>query len=379
MTQGNPESAYRMLLQDEEISSEISSQAFKGLDDNVAEELKKVLSTVRNGAGDMIVSNAFLKYLRISETMLENKDKLVGLRRAGYFLKLAEYIENSDLYWKLLEQAYVYGEGFGASYWKSHFEKNLFSDTKKRHVFNLWHSTGGADRVNRIYDSLDSKRGFTAYRVFYARDGRRVRKELDKADSSYYEHGEGFGFSYSLSNIFALQFSNYGMNDEVLARHSGMSGEEIELYKNKRNNNPNLLHHYDEKYKNRKFIGKYHVEKRDVISLAFNRGEEEVIARKAKLISYKSVNLRDYIIAQVAWVYNLRENRGVELSKQKFLYQHKEHRILNRLRGFFNQLSESEQADVYRAWYDCWDANDARIMRKHRFGTEVLKALHEIG
>lgn len=372
--------SYRMLLQDEEMSSAINSLSLRQIDENVLNKVRESLSATQEGCSKEIVRRTVSKFHELARTSREN-DQFAGSRRAAYFLAAADSIRNREVYWQLLHHAYVHGEGFGGAVWKRHFDLRMFADTKKREVINsCYHDKQDAERINRIYDNIDGKRGVIAYRVFYAREGQQIRKSNDKNDSSYHEHAEGFGHSYSLSRVFVNHFSIYAFNDVILDKYCGLTGNELEKYKTKRNENKLFLLNFDEKYRNRKFIGKYLIEKKDIISLAFDRDEDEIIARRSKLISYKTVTFRDFIISNIIFNNVLSvKNRGVSLRTKKFLYQYKEQRILNALRGVFDRLGESEKTEVYRAWYEGWDKNDNSIIWRNSFGKEVLKVLDEIG
>jgi hypothetical protein len=247
------------------------------------------------------------------------------------FLRVAGAITDPHFFWEMAGDIWMKG-GADLQLWLQLFEKPDFERFHVRKRIQLWNrQTDWEDYGQSLYQNWSSDRPIVAYRVFRVEDGKSIRRSNDKEIPDYFEHVEGWGMSYSLSRTYAQHFSALFTNDEIVGKYAESAGirDPEELIKYLQDNIHTTWR--SSHRKQRAYVGKYHINKRDVISLAFMRSEEEIVAKRARLIHYYPVTFSDWMAANALFHY-LNRNMGQQQGLRTILHRMPEQRVLHEVK-----------------------------------------------
>lgn len=211
------------------------------------------------------------------------------------FLSVADSIKDPGFFWEIAGDIWIKGGG-DLNLWKNLFGNSDFQKFPTRKRIKLWNEGSIWENYAQIvYDKWTEDKPIVAYRVFRAKDGQSVRGSNSKFSPDFSSHSEGWGMSYTLSRLYAYFFSAFFINREIIRRYGPSDTQSIADIE-RRISEIKLTwrdYHRDQ----RVFIGKFHIKKRDVIGVAFRRGEEEIVSEKSELINYAPVTFRDFSAA----------------------------------------------------------------------------------
>jgi hypothetical protein len=243
------------------------------------------------------------------------------------FLSVADAINDPELFWKLGGEVWIRG-GVDPKRWLPFFNDPKYKRLPIRKRITLWNENYEfAGYGENLFDKWRDDRPITVYRTFRARDGKSIRASNDTNSEEFYSQIEGSGFSYSLSRIYAIYFSTLGKNQKIFEKYGNMAAIEKSKLSKK-------LESFASSYRgddllNRAYLGKYHVRKQDIVSLALARSEDEIVSIESKLISYQPITF-NLFNAAAAWEMYFRDQSWKSGDTELFV-KHKmpEQKLLN--------------------------------------------------
>ncbi len=261
------------------------------------------------------------------------------------FLSVADSINDAELFWRLAGAIWIHG-GVDPKRWLPFFNDPKFRRLPTRKRIALWNERSEfAGYAESLFDKWRDDRPITVYRTFRVRDGKSIRASNDRNSDGFYSQIEGSGFSYSLSRIYAIYFSTLGKNEKIIEKYAGAdpSGKDELLKK---------FAHFESTYRgdallNRAYLGKYHIRKRDIISLALARHEDEIVSVESKLISYQPITF-DLFNAAAAWEIYFRR-QAQDSGETELFIKHKmpEQKLLNFSRKLTGALMNQNPEAVW--------------------------------
>lgn len=243
------------------------------------------------------------------------------------FLSVADAINDPELFWKLGGEVWIRG-GVDPKRWLPIFNDPKYRRLPIRKRITLWNENYEFSGYGEnLFDKWRDDRPITVYRTFRARDGKSIRASNDTNSEGFYSQIEGSGFSYSLSRIYAIYFSTLGKNQKILEKYGNMAAIEKSKLSKK-------LESFASSYRgddllNRAYLGKYHICKQDIVSLALARSEDEIVSIESKLISYQPITF-NLFNAAAAWEMYFRDQSWKSGDTELFV-KHKmpEQKLLN--------------------------------------------------
>jgi hypothetical protein len=245
------------------------------------------------------------------------------------FLATESFIQNDKAFWRY---AFVFWDNCGNhdSRWREAFTRNgrmKISLEQRVRLFTSYRvykdvpigtvPTSIDDAVQVVRQINKSKAdGLTVYRGFRARSGQSVRSSTTKGDAwilddssgkriyneSWFKQDEGKGYSYSLSIITPTLFLQPLTTSVMATRYGGLFGDEniLTLVHASPKKYPSSWKNYTDVHgtewlKDAPMLGRYKVFEKNIVSITFNRGEEEIIALESKLEHYKPITVIDAV------------------------------------------------------------------------------------
>ena len=243
------------------------------------------------------------------------------------FLSVADAINDPELFWKLGGEVWIRG-GVDPKRWLPFFNDPKYKRLPIRKRITLWNENYEfAGYGENLFDKWRDDRPITVYRTFRARDGKSIRASNDTNSEEFYSQIEGSGFSYSLSRIYAIYFSTLGKNQKIFEKYGNMAA--IEKGKLSKKLESCASSYRGDDLLNRAYLGKYHIRKQDIVSLALARSEDEIVSIESKLISYQPITF-NLFNAAAAWEMYVRDQSWKSGDTELFV-KHKmpEQKLLN--------------------------------------------------
>lgn len=305
---------------------------------NVLSKIGKLSSTASRNAANDEFFNSF-------STPRRDDSPEYDRQITEAFLSVADAINDPELFWKLAGAIWIHG-GVDPKRWLPFFNDPKFKRFPARKRITLWNEGHEfAGYAESLFDKWRDDRPITVYRTFRARDGKNIRASNDRNSAAFFSQVEGYGFSYSLSRIYTIFFSTLGKNEKVIERYGGAGKAEKDKLSKKLEGLESTYRGDD--LRNRAYLGKYHISKRDVISLALARHEDEIVSVESKLISYQPITFNLFNSA-AAWEIYFRDQTWQSGDTELFV-KHKmpEQKLLNSSMKMTGDLLKKDPAAAW--------------------------------
>jgi hypothetical protein len=318
--------------------------------DPLLDHVKAELRRVTPSSGRIERDNARSKFYSLLKLVRKNATPEDDRITTEAFLAVADAISDPQFFWEFAGEIWVKG-GANLRLWSNLFERPDFEQIHVRKRIQAWNSsTDWEQYAQSLYNGWTSDRPIIAYRVFRVEKDGSVRRSNEKGSPGYFDHVEGGGMSYSLSRTYAQHFSALFVNEEVIRRYSGIAGaDDMAAFAKYLEDNIQTTWRSSHK-KQRAYVGKYHISKRDVVSLAFCRSEEEIVAKRARLMHYYPVTFLDWM-ASTAFFHYLDKNVGERQGYRSILHRMPEQKVLSEVKKLVRRFAEVDKGHISTFFY----------------------------